>query len=98
MAFNMLALEKCRLNPLGRTSVKSHFLTKGFSPSFSSNLDSASLAFLVSGYHTDGKNAVERDRFHDDVDVGRAGCRPNSQENFNLRQDMFKLICDTVSP
>ena len=92
-----LALDKCQLNPLGRASVKSHFLAKGFSRSFAPRLDSAALAFLVYGFHSDGKNAVERDRFHEDVEIGRAGCSPGSKENFTLRHDLFKLICDVVS-
>lgn len=99
MAFGTLPLDidKCQLNPLGRRSVTSYFLERGVNLSFVSKLDSASLGFLVSGSHADGKHAVERDHFHEEFRIGRAGSTAGPRENYNMRQDIFKLICDAVS-
>ena len=75
----------------------SHFLAKGVDRSFTSKLDSAALGFLVSGSHADRKYAVARNHFHEDMNIGRTGCAPNSRDNYNLRMDVFRLICDAVS-
>lgn len=97
MVFDTLPLDKSQLNPIGRRSVKTYFLDTGVNPLLTSRVDSASLGFLVSGSHADGHHTVQRDRFHDAFRIGRRGCK-DSRENYDLRQDIFGLICDTVSP
>lgn len=97
MGFDTLPLERCQLNPLGRKSVKEYFLSRGISNSLQPRLDSAALGFLVFGLHSDGDHHVARDRFHDAFRTGRKGCSPGSRENYDLRQDLFKLMCDAVS-
>ncbi|EPS93652.1 hypothetical protein FOMPIDRAFT_1055766 [Fomitopsis schrenkii] len=96
MGFDTLPLERCQLNPLGRKSVKEYFLSRGISNSLQPRLDSAALGFLVFGLHSDGDHHVARDRFHDAFRTGRKGCSPGSRENYDLRQDLFKLMCDAA--